>query len=101
MSNRKKIKPGHSYKRTPLGTAEMLYKILSGFVGINLAFDDKNGEPDKKLLKARRANYGLVRSGTIAADFIVRSGLEAEYREYEKLVDLEVVKIRDRVGKDK
>ena len=89
MKNKNKIKP--------IDTAEMLFNTLIGFVGLNLKFDDKMGEPDSETLKARAANYGLVRAGIIGTDFIKLKGLEKEYANYMSSVDLEVIKIRDRV----
>lgn len=74
-------------------TAEKLFKTLTGFVAMNLAFDDKNGDPDEAVLKARAANYGLIRQAVIAGDFITGKGLDKQYRKYEKKVDLDVAKI--------
>jgi len=88
-------------KIKPIDTAEMLYKALIGFVGMNLNFDDKIGEPNEDILRVRGANYGLIRAGIISNDFIKNNGLENKYNEYMKKVDLEVVKInlRNREGK--
>ncbi|MCK4819574.1 hypothetical protein KA005_27650 [bacterium] len=81
-------------------TAEKLFKTLTGFVAMNQAFDLKNGEPDKTVLKARAANYGLIRQAVIAGDFITGKGLDKQYRKYEKKVDLDVSKIVVRNQKD-
>lgn len=77
----------------PLTTASKLFTALTGFVAMNLAFDDKNGEPDKTVLKLRAANYGLIRQAVIAGDFITGKGLDKQYREYEKKVDKDVALI--------
>ena len=74
-------------------TAEKLFKILTRFVAMNQAFDLKNGEPDETVLKARAANYGLIRQAVIAGDFITGKGLDKQYRKYEKKVDKDVAKI--------
>jgi hypothetical protein len=86
-------------KLTPINSAELLYKTLIGFVGLNLKYDDAMGEPNKEVLKARAANYGLIREAIISADFINLKGLEKEYRDYMAAVDLKVLKIRDRSEK--
>lgn len=74
-------------------TAEKLWKALMGFVAMNIAFDTKNGDPDKVVLRQRSATNGLIRTGIIAADFITKNGLDKEYRTFEKKVNLEVAKI--------
>ena len=92
MKNKNKIKP--------IDTAEKLWKVMMGLVGVNLAFDDKNGEPNKDVIKARSANFGLVRHGVIASDFIVLKGLEKEYAKYQSNVDIQVLKIRNKVAEE-
>ena len=82
-------------------TAEELYKILIRFVGMNQAFDLKNGEPDETILKSRAANYGLIRKAVIAVHFITQKGLDAEYKEFEKKVNLDVAKIAERANNAK
>jgi len=74
-------------------TAEKLFNTLEGFVAMNLAFDAKNGDPDETILKARAANYALLRQAVIAGDFITGKGLDKQYRKYEKKVDMEVAEI--------
>jgi len=74
-------------------TAEKLFNTLEGFVAMNLAFDAKNGDPDETILKARAANYALIRQAVIAGDFITGKGLDKQYRKYEEKVDLEVAEI--------
>lgn len=74
-------------------TAEKLFKILMGFVALNIAFDEKNGEPDKAILKQRAANTGLLRTAVIAADFISANNLDKKYRKFEEEVNKEVAKI--------
>jgi len=77
-------------------TAEKLFKTLEGFVAMNISFDKKNGSPDKAILKARAANYGLIRNAIIGSDFITAQGLDKQYRKYEKKVDMEVAEIAAR-----
>ena len=84
-----------------LQTAEELYKILIRFVGMNQAFDLKNGEPDEAILKARGANYGLIRKAVIAGQFITDRGLDEEYKAFEAGVNLEVAKIAERANNAK
>ena len=74
-------------------TAEKLYKVLIGFVAMNIAFDTANGKPDETILKARAANYGLIQQAVIAGDFITAQGLDEKYRKFEKEVDKEVAEI--------
>lgn len=74
-------------------TAEKLYKVLLGFVAMNISFEAIHGEPDEATLKARAANHGLIRQAVIAGDFITSRGLDKEYRKFEKEVDKEVAKI--------
>jgi hypothetical protein len=77
-------------------TAEKLFKVLTGFVGMNLAFDDKNGEPDEAVMKVRNNVMKMVRHGVIATDFIVGMGLEKKYKKYEAKVNKDVAKIVER-----
>ncbi len=74
-------------------TAAKLFKALMGFVALNMAFDEKNGEPDEVILKQRSANTGMIRTAVIAADFIKEQKLEAKYRAFEEKVNKEVNKI--------
>ncbi len=87
-------------KKDPLFTAEKLWKAMTGFIDMNMNFDKKNGEPDEVVLKQRSANYGLIRHGIIATDFINRKGLEREYKAYIADVDKQIVKINSRLYKN-
>ncbi len=82
-------------------TAEKLFNTLTGFVAMNQAFDKKNGSPDETILKARAANYGLIRQAVIAGDFITGKGLDKQFRKYEEKVDLAVSKIVARGNNEK
>ncbi len=79
----------------PDTTAGKLWKVMTGFVALNINFDKENGKPDDNILKQRAANYGLIRQGVIATDFIARKGLDEEYGKYLKEVDRVVVRIRN------
>ena len=63
-----------------------LFNTLTGFVAMNQHYDELK-EPDEAILKARRANYGLIRKALVADEFIRRQGLEDEYKEFEAEVD--------------